>query len=98
MKKIIFLLITFIILMNCSDLIGEKEKYANTIISKVELYKKENGQLPESLRQIGIDEKEESLSFYVKKSKDEYEVWYGLDLGTSKVYNSRTKKWKKSYG
>ena len=65
------------------------------IIEKVENYKQQKGILPENLTEIGIKDNQDRLSFYIKKSKDEYEVWYGLELGTSKVYNSKTKKWRK---
>lgn len=79
---------------SCCGLICERKKHAELIIEKVEAYKQEKGKLPENLTEIGIDENEDQLSFYVKKGEDEYEIWYGLELGTSKVYNSKTKTWK----
>nr|HPH16141.1 hypothetical protein [Bacteroidales bacterium] len=57
--------------------------------------KNKTGLLPENLQQIGLDDTHMDLSFYEKKNQLEYEVWYGLDLGTSMIYNSKTKKWRK---
>lgn len=64
------------------------------IIEKVEAYRQETGKLPEKVTEVGIDDNQDHLSFYIKKSEDEYEIWYGLGLGTSKIYNSKTKKWR----
>ena len=64
------------------------------IIEKVEAYRQEKGRLPENVTEVGIDANQDHLSFYVKKSQDEYEIWYGLGLGTSRIYNSKTKKWR----
>lgn len=64
------------------------------IIEKVEAYRQEKGKLPENVTEVGIDDNQDHLSFYVKKSQDEYEIWYGLGLETSRSYNSKTKKWR----
>lgn len=81
-------------LIGCSDILCERQKHAEIIIEKVEAYKQKTGKLPENVREAGIDDEQDHLSFYRKISEDEYEVWYGLGLGSSKVYNSKTKKWK----
>ena len=94
MKQIISILTILFFLNGCCGLLCERQKNAELIIEKVEVYKQEKGILPENVTEIGIDDKQDSLSFYIKKSQDEYEVWYGLGLGTSKIYNSRTKKWR----
>ncbi len=64
------------------------------IIEKVEAYRQKTGKLPENVTEVGIDNNQDHLSFYIKKSEDEYEIWYGLGLGTSKIYNSKTKVWR----
>lgn len=94
MKKIFLILTIFLFLTSCCDILCERQKHAELIIEKVEKFRQETGRLPEKVTEVGIDDKQDSLSFYEKKSKDEYEVWYGLDLGTSKIYNSKTKKWR----
>lgn len=94
MKKIFLILTIFLFLTSCCDILCERQKHAELIIEKVEKFRQETGRLPEKVTEVGIDDKQDSLSFYEKKSEDEYEVWYGLDLGTSKIYNSKTKKWR----
>lgn len=63
-------------------------------IEKIEIYRHKTGILPKNISEIGRDDNQEPVSFYIKKSEDEYEVWYGLELGTSKIYNSKTQKWR----
>lgn len=92
-QRIIILTILFF-LSGCCGLLCEREKHAEMIIEKVEAYRQEKGRLPENVTEVGIDDNQDHLSFYVKKSQDEYEIWYGLGLGTSRIYNSKTKKWR----
>jgi len=87
-------LTTLSFLIGCCDLLCERQKHAELIIEKVEQFRIEKGELPERVTEVGIDDNQDHLSFYMKKSKDEYEVWYGLTLGSSKIYNSKTKKWR----
>jgi len=94
-KNRIITLTTLLLLTSCCGIVCERQKHAETIIEKVEVYRSEFGKLPENVAAVGIDDSQMHLSFYIKKSEDEYEVWYGLDLGTSKIYNSETKKWRK---
>jgi hypothetical protein len=94
MKKIIAILTILLTLNSCSDLLKQREEHARTIIENVEIYRQQNKRTPNELSEIGMDDNQDSLSFYIKKSGDEYEVWYGLGLGTSKIYNSKTKQWR----
>ena len=95
MKRLAQVIIIFILIstQSCCDIICERQKYAELIIEKVELYKKENNRLPNTLKDIGIEYRED-MAFYGKISDDEYEVWYGTYLGVSKIYNSKTKSWR----
>jgi hypothetical protein len=94
MKQVIIILTTLFFLNGCCGILCERQKHAELIIEKIEAYKRETGKLPEKVTEVGIDDNQDHLSFYIKKSDDEYEVWYGLELGTSKIYNSKTKKWR----
>ncbi len=85
---------TLFFLSSCCGLLCARQKHAGLIIRKVEAYRQENGKLPEKVTEVGIDDNQDHLSFYVKKNEDEYEIWYGLGLGTSRIYNSKTKKWR----
>jgi hypothetical protein len=63
------------------------------IICKIEAFNKENGRLPDSLSEIGIEEKLEGPIYYDKKDDSEYIVWFGAGLGESVIYHSTTKEW-----
>ena len=88
----ILIYVSFFGLISCQS---ENEKYADNIINKVEDFKKQNGRLPNEVSEIGLEEWENSLAFYQKKSDSTYVVWIGLGLGESKIYNSETGKWTK---
>src|SRR5690554_4678450 len=94
MKQGVIILIFSFLLSSCCGLLCERKKHAEMIIEKVEAYRQQTGKLPEKVTELGTDDKQDHLSFYLKISEDEYEVWYGLGLGTSKTYNSKTKKWR----
>lgn len=85
------ILISFIltILISCEN----REKIGIDVIKKIEDYRLEKNKLPESLTDIGIEEKEEGPISYRKDSETEYIVWYGLTLGESRIYDSKTKTW-----
>jgi hypothetical protein len=93
-KQVLAILIFSFFISSCCGLVCEREKHAEMIIEKVEVYIQKTGRLPENVTEAGINDEQDTLSFYVKKSEDEYEIWYGLGLGTSRIYNSKTKKWR----
>lgn len=95
MRQIAFILTLFLFISSCCNIICERQKHAELIIEKVERFRLETGKFPESVKEIGLDDKQMHLSFYTKIDSTEYEVWYGLDLGTSKIYNSKSKKWRR---
>jgi hypothetical protein len=68
-------------------------RVGNDIVSRADAYRTQhNGELPESLRDIGLDD--QTLDVYYRKvDGNEYQVWFGTTLGESEVFNSRTKKW-----
>jgi hypothetical protein len=68
-------------------------KEGNVLIGKIELFKRDQGRLPDSLSEIGIEEKEEGPLYYEKKSNTKYVLWFGTELGESIVYDSDHKKW-----
>lgn len=68
-------------------------KQGNEIAAKVEDYKTKKGKTPDSLTDVGVEEKLEGPIFYEKKSDTGYRLWFGTGLGESVVYNSQTRKW-----
>jgi hypothetical protein len=69
-----------------------KRDSGNTVVSKVEEYRRAKGRLPNSLSEVGIEE-DEGCPCYCKTGDDSYIVWYGTSLGESDTYSSETKKW-----
>ena len=65
----------------------------NEIIARVEAFRASHGYLPETLKELGIDDQNLDV-FYRKVSDDEYLVWFGRhSVGESETYSSRIKKW-----
>jgi hypothetical protein len=62
------------------------------IVSRVEAFRASHGRLPESLKEVGMDDADPKVC-YRRISDDEYIVWFGTTLGESECLNSRTKKW-----
>ena len=62
-------------------------------IVKIEAYRKVHGRLPETLSEIGVQEDDSGRVYYQQKDEKNYILWYGLSLGESEVYDSRTGGW-----
>ena len=92
-KPALLMLAISILLSSCCGLTCKREKHAKMIIEKVEAYRKVYGTYPTTVTEIGIDDQQDHLSFYEKISPDEYIVWYGIGLGTSRIYHSKSKIW-----
>ena len=72
---------------------SDRQEYAEMIIEKVYIFKKENNRLPKNVSEIGLIELEDSPAFYEQKTDSTFIVWFGLSVGESKVYSSLNKKW-----
>ena len=94
MKSVIKIL-TIGILLGLVACESENEKYALELINKVEEFEKQNGRLPNNVTEMGLIELENSMAFYEKKNDSVYVIWFGLGLGESQTYNSKTRKWTK---
>jgi len=70
----------------------EYEK-AVEVIQKIEDYRRCHGKLPDSLTDIGEEERMEGPIFYKKINSEEYEVWFSYYFGESCTYHSDTKTW-----
>ena len=80
------------LLTGCCGVFCERQKHAETIIKKVEIYKQETGKLPESIREVGMGGEQDHLSSYYKLG-DRYWVSYEGRSGVIYSYNSMKKKW-----
>jgi hypothetical protein len=91
------LLALSLILASC---VGDSREHllmreGDEIVKGIESFRKENQRLPESLSEIGVEEKEEGPIYYAKKSDMRYVVWFGMELGESVTYDSETRKWRR---
>lgn len=97
MKKSVLLTISILIIGFIVYLLVDKNNLkseGNTIIDKIEIFKQSNKRLPNSLNELGIQEKMNGPFYYEKNdSTNSYLVWYGTILGESVTYDSTTKKW-----
>ena len=87
--KIFILLLIFT--LNSCDFRDDREKYADMLIKKVELYNSKNNKLPKNTSELGLKEFTDSPAFYQKENDSTYIVWYGLSLGESKTYKKVVK-------
>lgn len=60
---------------------------------KLKYIKKQHHELPNSLTEMGIIETEEGSLYYEKITSTTYRVWFGTELGESKVYESEEREW-----
>jgi hypothetical protein len=98
MKPILLtlLLSLLIALCSCGSISSQSKKdEGNKIVTKIELFKEENGRLPSSLSELGTKETEEGPIYYEKKGNSNYILWYGAELGESVTFDSSTNKWSK---
>jgi hypothetical protein len=75
-----------------------KIKEYNRIVKKIDVFLEANKRTPTEqefnkiIKSMGY-QPSESCPCYNKLSNNNYELWFGLGLGTSMVYRSKTKKW-----
>lgn len=98
MKKILLILITLIFTVTaCSitqDYKDQMIEQGDKLVSKIEAYQRTNNHLPNSLSDIGITEKLEGPFFYDRKTNDQFQLWFGVELGESCIYDSSRRTWK----
>lgn len=65
------------------------------MIEKIEEYKTKNGFYPKKISDVGFPEPDESgpIFYEPKDSNTSYEIYFGMSLGESFTYNSKTQKW-----
>ena len=66
----------------------------NEVAKRIDAFYTKNGRLPLSLQEVGIKEQLEGPIFYQMTDSVDYELWFGTSLGESKVYDSKSRKWR----
>lgn len=75
------------------------EKEGNEIIRKIEEFRNENGKLPKSLEEIGVNilEGADALDYTIYKDSINYTISFVISIDNSKIYYSDTKGWEDFY-
>jgi hypothetical protein len=89
----IFLALLLILPANCAD---PKQAMGDRTVQLIDKFVGEHQRLPNDLSELGVKDVEEGPIYYRKEGEREYIVWYGTRLGSSVVYDSKTKRWRTS--
>jgi len=102
MKKAILIIVISVVVLVLTWAILASLEYKSyvdkgqTMIDRVEVYKKSNGVIPDSKNQFDPYNSEMSEGpYYQKLNSEEYIVYLNIGFDDQLVYNSITKKWKK---
>ncbi len=92
---ILFLFFTYVFL-SFTGVIREfrLKRESEPMIEKIEEYKIKNGFYPKKISDAGFPEPDESGPIYYQlEGSNNYIVWFGMDVGESVTYSSKTKSW-----
>lgn len=78
----------------CKDIPQNHQLLADSVIVEIKDFQSKNQRLPADLKEVGRSSDESGPIYYQKLDSLNFELWYGLSLGESKTYDSRTGKWK----
>ena len=81
-------------LLGPPEIVWSTEIHAgNRLVDEIEAYRRNHGQLPSDLMDIGTSPSERDRFFYGRCSQTDYMVWFGRTLGESMTYNSKSRDW-----
>ena len=94
------IIILSLFVLGCKNKVDSKISEYNTIIEKIDMFIGDYNKTPDEkefydlIKTLGY-RPSEGCPCYNKVSDSEYELFFGLGLGTSMVYHSKTKTWEK---
>lgn len=94
LRHALVLLLMLLCLGSCESREQRLMDEGDLLVERIEIFNKENGRLPESLTEMGIEEKMEGPLYYQKEGEDQFIVSFGLTLGESMIYRSETGEWR----
>lgn len=74
--------------------VNHRESRAEQAVILIEKFQREHNRLPDDLREIGMNHREDGPVYYRKNGERDYTIWYGTRLGSSVVYESKTRQWR----
>lgn len=81
------------LLFGCKSREQRLTEQGNALIERIDSFQKATHRLPESLKELGIEEKMEGPLYYQKLSTDRYTVYFGTTVGESMIYRSEKGAW-----
>jgi hypothetical protein len=78
----------------CKIKMEDKQAQAEAVLAKIQQFQEQHHRLPQNLTEMGLPETETGPIYYDKKTDDQYILWYGTELGTSRRYDSAEGEWK----
>ncbi|MDY4790360.1 MAG: hypothetical protein SO179_07340 [Bacteroidales bacterium] len=100
MKKIL-VIILFVIVISVSFLYlmiyienNRYEEEGYSLVKQIETYREKENKLPDNLNSLGIEEPIDEGPYYEIIDSINYKVYFFIGFDNSKVYYSKTKKWK----
>ncbi|MGQ2108042.1 hypothetical protein ACT4R0_09770 [Ornithobacterium rhinotracheale] len=70
------------------------EKRGLFLIKKIETYKQIEHKLPNTLKDLGMEEPMNDGPYYEKIDSIYYKIYFNIGFDNSRVYYSKTKSWK----
>lgn len=83
----------FFFLFSCENIIDKKHNLALEYVDQIENYYILNNKFPNSLLDIGVEQRLEGPIYYYRISEDNYMLWYGTYVGESIIYYSDKEIW-----
>lgn len=81
------------LLLGCKGREQRLTEQGNALIERIESFQKVTHRLPESLKELGLEEKMEGPLYYQKVSAERYMVYFGTTVGESMIYRSEQRSW-----
>src|SRR5688572_10082892 len=91
--RVAFLAVCVTLLLACGH---SEQPQANRAVKLIEEFVTTHHRLPNDLCEVRLKCQEDGPIYYRKDNEREYIVWYGTRLGSSVIYESKTRKWDNS--
>lgn len=92
---LICLCLWFVFSTPCSQVRNDRlKKEGDKMVKQVEEFKQQKGRLPDSVKELGMEETLEGPIYYRKIDENRYMLWFGTELGESIKYDSDRRTWK----
>lgn len=99
MKKVIIWTLIVLIIVAVTIFymrINETAKYknkGNILIERIESYRQRHGELPDNVKELGIEEEMGEGPYYEKIDSVKYIVYFNIGFDNAFIYYSDTQKW-----